>query len=108
MIRAALVVALLFASACTQDQTPAPTTPEAIQDAAEAMPQTREEATAQDTCGASQYRSLVGSNFAAVSLPADSGVRIIQPDTVVTQDFRADRVNIIVDANGIITSVECF
>ncbi len=108
MIRAALVVAALFVSACTQDQTPAPTTPEAIQEAAETMPQTREEATAQDTCGASQYRALIGSNFAAVTLPADSNVRIIQPDSVVTQDFRADRANIIVDANGIITGVECY
>jgi len=105
-MRALMLTAAVFAlAACgqtTTTETPATETPVA------ATPTTREEATAQDTCGASQYSALVGSNFAAVTLPADSGVRIIQPDSVVTQDFRADRVNIIVGADGIITSVECY
>ena len=107
MIRAALfATAALLAAACSQPAPdPAPETPAQV---ADSMPQTKEEATAQDVCGASQYVSLVGSNFAAVTLPADANVRIIQPDTVVTQDFRADRANIIVDANGIITGVECY
>lgn len=73
-----------------------------------AAPQTREEATAQDTCGGSAYRSMVGSNLAAVTLPADANIRVVQPDTVVTEDFRPDRINIIVDANGAITAVECY
>lgn len=72
------------------------------------VPTTAAEATAQDTCGASQYTSLVGSNFAAVTLPAGANIHIIQPDSMVTQDFSAERLNIITDANGIITSLECY
>lgn len=107
MIRSVLIAsAALFAVACSQPAPePAPQTPAEV---AEAMPQSKEEATAQDTCGASQYASLIGSNFAAVTLPAEANVRIIQPDSVVTQDFRADRANIVVDANGAITAVECY
>jgi len=107
MIRAALFAsAALLAAACSQPAPePAPETPAEV---AQSMPQSKEEATAQDACGASQYASLVGSNLAAVTLPAEANVRIIQPDTVVTQDFRADRANLIVDAGGIITAVECY
>lgn len=105
MIRASMFALALFAAACTPPaETPAPTPEEPVVTA----PQTREEATAQDTCGASQYAALVGQNFAAVTLPADSGIRIIQPDTMVTQDFSAERINIHVGADGIITSVECY
>lgn len=106
-MRALMLTAAVFALAACGQTTTTTETPE-VETPVAAAPTTREEATAQDTCGASQYSSLVGSNFAAVTLPADSGVRIIQPDTMVTQDFRADRVNIIVDAGGIITSVECY
>ena len=87
----------------TTSETPATTeTPVA------AAPLTAAEATAQDTCGASQYASLVGSNFAAVTLPAGANIRIIQPNQPVTMDFSAERLNIITDANGIITSLECY
>ncbi|MGE0739700.1 MAG: I78 family peptidase inhibitor [Hyphomonadaceae bacterium] len=98
-----MTAALLVLAACGQTTaSPATETPTAEAPA----PQTREEATAQDTCGASQYRSLVGQQIAAVTVP--EGVRTIMPDTMVTQDFRADRVNILVDAQGVITSVECY
>jgi hypothetical protein len=106
MIRASLFAIALLAAACAP---PAADTPAEEPSApVSAAPTTREEATAQDTCGASQYRTLVGSNVAAVTLPADSGIRIVQPDTMVTEDFRVDRINIIAGADGIITSVECF
>jgi len=106
MIRASLIALTLLAAACTPPAETPPEEPVAEQPAA--APQTREEATAQDTCGASQYRAMVGSNIAAVTFPADSGIRIIQPDTPVTMDFRAERLNVLVDANGIITSLECY
>lgn len=63
---------------------------------------------ADDTCGAEAYRHLIGSNVAAVTLPADANVRIVMPGQPVTDDLRTDRVNLIADANGIITSVECY
>jgi hypothetical protein len=105
MIRASLFAFAVLAAACTPPaETPPPEQPVAEQPA----PQTAVEATAQDTCGAAQYRDLVGQNFAAVSLPAGNNIRIIQPDSMVTQDFSAERVNMIVGADGIITAFECY
>lgn len=105
MIRASLIAFALLAAACTPPaETPPPEPPVAEQPA----PQTAAEATAQDTCGAAQYRDLVGQNFAAVSLPAGNNIRIIQPDSMVTQDFSAERINMIVGADGIITAFECY
>lgn len=105
MIRASLIAFALLAAACTPPaETPPPEPPVAEQPA----PQTAAEATAQDTCGAAQYRDLVGQNFAAVSLPSGNNIRIIQPDSMVTQDFSAERINMIVGADGIITAFECY
>ncbi|MBC7769925.1 MAG: hypothetical protein H7124_14170 [Phycisphaerales bacterium] len=100
----AAALAALAACGQTTDSadTPAGETP------AVTGPQTAEEATAQDTCGAAQYRAMVGSQLAAVTFPSDAGIRIIQPDTMVTQDFRADRLNVVVDASGVITGLECY
>lgn len=94
-------------TACGQATTPA-TTETPVAETTIAAPTNAAEATAQDTCGASQYASLVGSNFAAVTLPAGANIRIIQPNQPVTQDFSAARLNIITDANGIVTSLECY
>ncbi|MBX3429246.1 MAG: hypothetical protein KF779_06670 [Hyphomonadaceae bacterium] len=95
--------AALALSACGQT-TPA-TTGEAP---AATVPLTAAEATAQDICGASQYGAMVGSNFAAATFPSDANIRIIQPGQPVTQDFVPERLNLITDANGIITSLECY
>jgi hypothetical protein len=106
MIRASLFALALLTAACgptsTPAEEPAPAEPVAT------APTTREEATAQDTCGASGYASLVGSNVAAITIPAGLNHRIIAPDTPVTMDFNAERINFLTDANGVITSVECY
>lgn len=60
-----------------------------------------------ETCGAAGHQSLVGSQLAAVTLPADLDARIIGPDTMVTQDYRPGRLNIAVDESGTITRVYC-
>jgi len=106
MIRASLMALALALAACgptgeTTKQDDAATT-------TAAAPQTRAGATAQDTCGAAQYSALVGTNIAAATFPADAGIRVIRPGDMVTEDFRPDRLNINVDANGVITSLECF
>lgn len=100
-----VALAMFAATACTP---PAETPPPADTSttAPAPAPQTAAEATAQDTCAGAQYHSFIGTAVAAITVP--TGVRVILPDTVVTQDFRADRVNIIADANGVVTSVECY
>jgi hypothetical protein len=106
MIRAGFFALTLLAAACTP-----PTEDKAEEPAQEpvaAAPQTREEATAQDTCGAAAYRAMIGTSIAAASFPATPQIRVIMPDSVVTQDFRADRLNVIVDASGNITALECY
>lgn len=107
-MRVSMVTAALFALAACGQTTTVETPAETPVAEAPAAPTTAAEATAQDTCGAAQYRALVGSQLAAVTLPTESGIRIIQPDSVVTQDFRADRLNVIVGADGVITGLECY
>lgn len=104
LISAAVLALAACGQTTTVEETPVET-PVAEAPAA-VTPTTAAEATAQDTCNGAQYRSLIGQQLAAVTVP--EGVRTIAPDTVVTQDFRADRVNLRVDANGVITAVECF
>jgi hypothetical protein len=60
-----------------------------------------------DTCGKDSYASLIGVQLAATTFPADLNARIIPPDTAVTLDFLAERLNIFTDADGIITRISC-
>jgi hypothetical protein len=101
--------ALLALAACGQTTTVTDTPEEPkVETPATPEPMTAAEATAQDTCGASGYRAMVGSNVAAITLPAGLNHRIIAPNTPVTMDFNAERINFLTDANGVITSVECY
>ncbi len=60
-----------------------------------------------DACGARGYAGLVGRPLAATSFPADLNMRLIRPGDLVTADFQADRINLKVDDDGIITEVSC-
>lgn len=97
-----LAAAALTLASCGQPTTPQtePETPVA------AAPANAAEATAQDSCVASQYASMVGTPIAAATFPV--GVRVITPETMVTQDFRADRLNVMTDTTGNIASFACF
>jgi hypothetical protein len=62
----------------------------------------------ENACGAAGMQDLVGRDkaaLAAITLPV--GTRVIEPGTAVTEDYRADRLNIDVDAGGTITGVWC-
>lgn len=100
------LAALGALAACGQTTTTTPVETPVAEAPAPAAPTNAAEATAQDTCGASQYASMVGQNMAAVTVPA--GTRTIGPDTAVTEDFRPDRLNMIVDAQGVIQRFECY
>ena len=60
-----------------------------------------------DTCNASGYAPLLGTNIAAVTLPGDLLHRVIMPGMAVTMDFREDRLNIETDDKGVITRIYC-
>lgn len=62
---------------------------------------------AADTCGAADYRGLVGAPLAAVTLPADLDDRVLRPGQAATTDYRAERLNILVDAEGTIVDLRC-
>ena len=72
-------------------------------------PQSADEATQRDTCGAARHRGLVGTSAAGIdraSLPAQT--RVITPETMVTQDFSPYRLNVIVGTDGKVGSLRCF
>jgi len=74
-----------------------------------ATPQNAEQATAADTCHASQFRTLVGTPASSIdrsALPART--RIISPGMMITQDFSPERLNIRVAPDGKVAAVECF
>ena len=60
-----------------------------------------------DPCGAQGHTSLLGSNFAAVTLPANLNDRVVGPGTVVTQDYDPSRLNIETTADGMIIGLSC-
>lgn len=99
-MRAALS-ALALLAACAAPETPAPS--------ATAAPQTADEATRADACGASRYAHLIGTpadRIDRASLPPRT--RVITPDMMVTMDFLAERLNVIVGTDGRVGSLRCF
>lgn len=60
-----------------------------------------------DPCGAQSYTSFLGSNIAAITLPADLNDRVVGPDAAVTQDYDPSRLNIETTADGLIIGLSC-
>lgn len=106
----ALLIGLFALAACSQEtNVPAEPTAPPVAEAPVALPQTQAEATAQDTCGAAAFQSLVGTEASAIdqaTLPA--GTRVITPDMMVTQDFSPTRLNIMVGTDGKVGSLACY
>ena len=104
-----MLIAGLALMACTPSEptttaTPAATEPAPPPPAAEPAPP----ATAADTCNMAQYASLIGKPATDSGVPAAGAtVRIIKPGDQVTMDFQATRLNIEVNAAGVITVVRC-
>jgi hypothetical protein len=64
--------------------------------------------TEEDLCSASGFQGLVGQSAEiARMLELDRPLRIIPPDSMVTMDFRPDRINFEIDAEGRIAAVRC-
>lgn len=61
-----------------------------------------------DACKAQSYQTLVGKPATDPAVPpADKLVRHIKPDSIVTMDYVFKRLNIEIDAKGVITAVRC-
>jgi putative hemolysin len=121
MKHAALIAALaLTMAACSQSkpvETPAATPAAATAPAAAAPASNDPPPTtaanpvpnpAEDACNKAAYAAIIGTTEKDPSVPAAGpNVRRIHPGDQVTMDFRADRLNIDIDAKGIITSLRC-
>jgi nitrous oxide reductase accessory protein NosL len=95
----AAMASLLLLAACASGEAPGASTP----------PQNAEEATAQDTCGMARFSHLIGTQASAIdqsTLPPRT--RVITPDMMVTMDFSAERLNVIVGTDGRVGSLRCF
>ena len=109
MRKVLLSMCVLALAACGQTTTLSETTTETPAMEAPAAPQNAAEATAQDTCGASAYQSLIGTPASAIDLANyPEGTRIVTPETMVTQDFVPERLNITTDTSGNVASLNCY
>jgi len=67
----------------------------------------------EDDCGAASLSGYVGrkaTDDVIAALRAWRGehpIRVLTPGSVVTMDFRPDRLNVDVDENGVITGFRC-
>lgn len=95
-------------AACGQTTTPATTeTPATVE--APPAPTNAAEATAQDTCGAAAHQALIGTPASGIDLATfPAGTRIVTPETMVTQDFVATRLNITTGTDGNVASLNCY
>lgn len=89
-VRMRIMIPLLFLAACATPQA-SPDTP--------SLP---------DTCGATGYAYLIGQPAKALErvLIMDE-VRIIRPDTMVTMDYREERINFMISDQEMIADVTC-
>ena len=72
-------------------------------------PQNAEQATAEDTCGMRRFQPLIGAPAAQIDRAAlPPHTRVITPDMMVTMDFSASRLNIMVGTDGKVGSLRCF
>ena len=104
MKKSVLVIAAgLAVAACSTpaDRRAASDAPSQTGDAADVRP-------APSPCGAAQMGYLVGQQVDEVDLRTLSGnVRLIYPDTMVTEDYRPGRLNLDLDASGVILRPWC-
>ena len=60
-----------------------------------------------ELCDAEEYRPLIGSNIAAVTLPAGPRMRAFSVDDIVTQEYIPQRTNVLYETDGRIIRVYC-
>lgn len=65
--------------------------------------------TAQDlsACNGEALVTFIGQPATQLDGQLPEDARVIGPDTAVTQDYRPDRINVDVDADGNVTGIRC-
>lgn len=59
-------------------------------------------------CGATELQGLIGQDGATIGVIEHTGpLRVVHPGDALTQDYRPDRLNINLDADGLISRVWC-
>jgi len=97
MKHAAPLLLSVLATACASTAPAAPAGPD------DSLP-----ASVNDTCGASMYSELIGKPIDGPGVPGESRLnRHIRPDSRVTADYIAQRMNIEADADGVIRKINC-
>lgn len=60
------------------------------------------------TCGAESLSRFVGQDMSALAaMTFPDTTRFIAPDTAITMDYRAERLNFDLDGAGVITRIWC-
>lgn len=63
---------------------------------------------APDTCQMESHRGLIGRDGASIDQTAlPSGARVVCHDCVVTMDYRAERLNVVLGPDGKVASLRC-
>ncbi len=62
----------------------------------------------EDTCGAAEFAGLIGQKTTVLERNLRLGmVRVIRPGDMVTQDFRPERINFMIDDMETIQTINC-
>jgi len=63
---------------------------------------------AQDTCGGAQYGGLIGRDATVLEgVLILRQVRVLRPNSIMTMDYRAERLNFRVGEDGTLTRIFC-
>jgi hypothetical protein len=104
MMRAALFAAVLSPMMLGTGACATATVAPEIPDDGPALPSATE-----DTCGARVLRDLIGRPASSSAVPPEGpGVRHLRPDTMATMDLRRDRLNVMIDKDGVIYALRCY
>ncbi len=60
-----------------------------------------------ESCERAEHATWVGQDIDELDLTASRDMRIIPPETAVTEDYRPNRTNVDLDSTGIVTRVWC-
>lgn len=101
MIRIVLAAALTFVAACAEP-------PATYRDLEQLANRNQRETLTADTCQAAAHQGFIGTQGADIdrsTLPA--GTRVICHNCSATMDYRAERLNIVLGADGKVARVHC-